>query len=85
MSLHAKLLQACLTLCDSMDCGLQGSSVHGILQAGGLGWVAVPFRGSSQSRDRSHIPYVSCIGRQVLNPQCHLGSPYMSILLEGCC
>ena len=25
--------QACLTLCDPMDCGLQGSSIHGILRA----------------------------------------------------
>ena len=31
--LHAKLLQLCLTLSDSMDCGPPGSSVHGILQA----------------------------------------------------
>ena len=38
--LHAKLLQLCLTLCDPMDCSLPGSSVHGILQAGILEWVA---------------------------------------------
>ena len=43
----AKLLQSCPTLCDPMDCGLPGSSVHGILQARILEWVAVPFsRGS---------------------------------------
>ena len=29
----AKSLQLCLTLCDPMDCGPPGSSVHGILQA----------------------------------------------------
>ena len=29
-------------LCDPMDCSLPGSSVHGILQAGILEWVAVP-------------------------------------------
>ena len=35
------------TLCDPMDCSLQGSSVHGILQARILEWVAIPFsRGS---------------------------------------
>ena len=39
----AKLLQSCLTLCDPMDCSLPGSSVHGILQARILKWVAVPF------------------------------------------
>ena len=34
--------------CDPMDCSLSGSSVHGILQARILEWVAIPFfRGSS--------------------------------------
>ena len=33
----------CLTLCDPMDCGLPGSSVHRILQARILEWVAIPF------------------------------------------
>ena len=38
--------QSCLTLCDPM--GLPGSSVHGILQARILEWVAIPIsRGSS--------------------------------------
>ena len=35
--------QSCLTLCDAMDCSLPGSSVHGILQARILGWVAISF------------------------------------------
>ena len=40
--------QACLNLCNPMDCRLPGSSVHGILQARVLEWVAIPFgRGSS--------------------------------------
>ena len=44
--------QSCLTLCDPMDCSLQGSSVHGIFQARVLEWVAVSFsRGSSWPRD----------------------------------
>ena len=52
--------QWCLTLCDPMDCSLQGSSVYGILQASILEWVAVPFsRGSSHPSDRTSI---SCIG-----------------------
>ena len=33
----------CLTLCDPMDCGLPGSSVHRILQARILEWVAISF------------------------------------------
>ena len=48
----AKLLQSCLTLCNSMDCSLPGSSVHGVLQAGMLKWVAMTSsRGSFQPRD----------------------------------
>ena len=40
--------QSCLTLCDPMDCSSPGSSVHGILQARILEWVATSFsRGSS--------------------------------------
>ena len=38
---------------DPMDCNLPGSSVHGILQARILKWVAIPFsRASSQPRDQ---------------------------------
>ena len=40
--MHAKLLQSCLTLCDPMDPSPPGSSVHGILQARILEWVACP-------------------------------------------
>ena len=35
--------QSCLTLCDPVDCSPPGSSVHGILQARVLEWVAIPF------------------------------------------
>ena len=50
---------SCPTLCDSMDCSPPGSSVHGILQASILEWVAIPFSwGSSQCRDWTRI---SCI------------------------
>ena len=53
------VVQLCPTLCDPTDCSLPGSSVHEILQAGILGWVAIPFsRGSSQPRDRTRV---SCI------------------------
>ena len=38
----AKSLQSCPTLWDTMDCRLSGSSVHGILQARILEWVAMP-------------------------------------------
>ena len=46
--------QSCPTLCDPMDCNRPGSSVHGILQARILEWVAISFsRGSSQPRDQT--------------------------------
>ena len=35
--------KSCLTLCDHMDCSPPGSSVHGILQAGILEWVAISY------------------------------------------
>ena len=38
----AKSIQSCPTLCDPVDCSLPGSSVHGILQARILEWVASP-------------------------------------------
>ena len=40
--LHAGSLQSCPILCSPMDCSLPGSSVHGILQARILEWVAMP-------------------------------------------
>ena len=56
--------QSCPTICDRMDCSLPGSSVHGILQAKILKWVAISSsRGSSRSRDQTHISYT---GRRIL-------------------
>ena len=49
---YAKSLQSCLTLCNPMNCSLQGSSVHGIFQARTLKWVAISFsKRSFQHRD----------------------------------
>ena len=63
-----------------MDYTPLGAFVPGILQARMLEWVAMPSsRGSSQSRDRTHICYVFWIGRQVLYHQHHLGSPLLLI------
>ena len=46
-------------LCDPVDCSQPGSSVHGILQARILEWVAIPFsRGSSWPKDQTQV---SCI------------------------
>ena len=50
--IRATSLQLCLTLFNPVDCSLPGSSVHGILQARMLEWVAVSFpRGFSQYKD----------------------------------
>ena len=57
MSLKVKVLVArsCPTLSDPMDYSPSGSSVHGILQARILEWVAVLFsRGSSKPRAQTH-------------------------------
>ena len=54
--LKVLVAQSCPTLCDPMDCSPPGSSVHGILQARILEWVAIPFsRGSSRARDGTWV------------------------------
>ena len=40
---ESEVAQLRLTLCDPMDCGLPGSSTHGIFQARVLEWVAIAF------------------------------------------
>ena len=70
------------TLCNPMDCSPPGSSVHGILQAGILEWVAMPSsRGSSQPRDQTHSSCGSCIDRQILYAE-PPGKPF-SVQWEG--
>ena len=65
--LSAKLLQSYPTLWDLMSGSPPGSSVHGILQARILEWIAMPSsRGFSQPRHQTCISYVSCIGERVL-------------------
>ena len=62
-------------LCDPMDCSPPGSSVHGILQARILEWVAMPSsRGSSRPRDWTWVSYVSSTGRRILYHSHHLGA-----------
>ena len=72
----AKSLRVCPTLCDPMNRSLPGFSVHGILQARILEWVATPTsKGSSQPRDQTCTSYISCICRRVLYHSRHLGNP----------
>ena len=88
------VLKSCLTLCDPMDCSLPGSSVHGVLQAEILEWIAMPSaRRSSQPRDRTQsLPSPALAGgffttsatwealRSLghVNLPCHPGSPILS-------
>ena len=39
----SEVIQSCLTLSDTMDCSLPGSSIHGIFQARVLEWGAIAF------------------------------------------
>ena len=60
MKVKVLVTQSCPTLCDPMDCSPSGSSVHRILQARILEWVAIPFtRGSSQPRDRMQVSHIA--------------------------
>ena len=68
-------VQSCLTLCDPMD---YTYTVHGILQARILEWVAVSFsRGSSQPRDRTQV---FCILGRNLYQLSHEGSHSVYLL-----
>ena len=63
----AQLIESFSTLCNPMDCSLPGSSVHGIISARTVEWVAISSsRGSFQSRDLTCISCGSWIGRWVL-------------------
>ena len=67
--------QSCLTLCDPMDCSPPVSSVHGILQARILKWVAMlSSRGSSRPRDRTCLLHWQ-MGSLPLLTKHYLGNP----------
>ena len=61
VSFHwSEVAQSCPTLCDPVDCSPPGSSVHGVLQARILEWVAISFsRGSSRPRNRTHVSRIA--------------------------
>ena len=69
--------QLCPTLCEPMVCSPPDSSVHGILQARLLEWVAISFsRGSSRPRDQTCL---HC--RQIPFHLSHQGSPKVSLVI----
>ena len=69
---------SCVQLfCDPMDCSPPGGSIHEILQAIILEWVAISSsRRSSRPKDRTHVSYITCIGRQVFLPLAPPGKPF---------
>ena len=76
----SEVTQSGPTLCDPMDCSLQGSSVHGIFQARVLEWVAISFsRESSQLRDRTRSPALQT-GALPSEPP---GKPYLDSILKS--
>ena len=57
---ESEVTQSCLTLCDPMDCGLSGSSVHGIFQSRVLEWIVISFsRGSSRPRNQTRVSRIA--------------------------
>ena len=75
-------LGACVRSCSvvsrslpSMECSPPDSSVYEIFQPRILEWVAISYsRGSSQPRDRTHVFWISCIGRQGLDHRATWGA-----------
>ena len=57
--LYVLAAQSYPTLCGPMDCSLPGSSVHGILQAAILKWVALPLSGYLPDRGISHVFHIA--------------------------
>ena len=66
--------QSCLTLCDPIDCGPPGSSIHGILQARILVWVAIPSPGDHPNpgiKPRSRALQADSLSSEPPGKPCH--------------
>ena len=75
--MRAESLQSCLTPLDTMDCSPPGSSVHGILQARILEWVAMP----SSRRSSPHLLHF--LHRQEGSlPLVQPGTPYYTVCIK---
>ena len=65
----AQLLRCVQFLTTPWTKACQAPRAHGILPARMLEWVAISsFRGSSWPRGHTHVSWVSCVGKQTLNP-----------------
>ena len=85
--MHDQSLQSCPALCDPVGYRPPVSSIHGILQARILEWVAVlSSKGSPLPRDQTHVSQQNssllCLlhCRQILYPLSHPGSPLKAII-----
>ena len=66
--------QSCLTLCNPMDCSPPSFTVHGILQARILEWVAISFcRGPSWLRDWTRVSHIAG------SPNCMCSTSFQSL------
>ena len=86
-SSEVKVTQSCLTLCNPMDCSPPGSSLHGILQARVLEWIAISFsRESSQPRDRTQVSRIP--GRRfnlwATSKKATLWDPFSALAMRFC-
>ena len=79
--MKVKVTQLCPTLCDPMDCGPPGSSVHGIHQARILEWVAISFSRVFPTQGLN-LGLLHC--RQILYYLSHQGSLWISIKAHKC-
>ena len=78
LEVKVKVTQSCPTLCNSVEYSPPGSSIHGIIQARILEWVAIPFsRGSSRPRDQTRVSHLHC--RWILY---HLNHQVLELLLN---
>ena len=92
IKLKVKILvtQPCVTLCKHMDCSLPGSSVHGIIQARILEWVAMPCPGDHPDPGIEPVfplfpalagRFFATSAKQVLQHQVHLNSGFRTYFL----
>ena len=80
MKVKVLVAQLCWILCHPMDCSPPGSSVHGILQARILQWVAIPFSRGISLTQGSHSSLLCFLHWQADSlPLCHLGIPHTYI------
>ena len=84
------VIQSCPTFCDHTDCNSQGSSVHEILQARILEWVAIPL--SCLSEGLYYFEFPSSVNQLMMNPDSSMNSsineflilPILSVCGDGC-